>query len=109
VETDFPVALELRHPMPFHAALQFEIGQTTIQAIESHQFWLKSALFGLLDHLLKVVILARTILGRVVKSKFTRQPALAIRPDQRDQADALYHGMMFSIDQCRLTSTMCEA
>jgi hypothetical protein len=106
VETDFPVALELRHPMPFHAAPQFEIGQTTRQAIESHQFWLKSALFGLLDHLLKVVILARTIFGRVVNSKFIRQPALAIPPDQRDHVDALYHGMMFSTDQCRLIRVM---
>jgi hypothetical protein len=75
---------------------QFEIGQTTVPAIENHQFRLKSALFGLLDHLLKVVILAQTILGLVVQSKITRQPALAICPDQRDQVDALHQSMMFA-------------
>jgi hypothetical protein len=71
--------------VPFQAAQQFEIGQTTVPAIENHQFWLKSALFGLLDHLLKVIILTQTILGLVVQAKVTRQPALAICPEQRDQ------------------------
>jgi hypothetical protein len=94
VQSGFPVAVDLRQLVLFHATQEFEIGKTTLPAIENHQFRLKSALFGLLDHLLKVVILAQTIFGLVVQSKITRQPALAIGLDQQDQVDALHQSIL---------------
>jgi len=54
------------------------------------------ALLGLHNHLLKVVILAQTIFDFVVKTKIARQTALTIAPHQRDQGDALYHGMVLA-------------
>src|SRR3989304_918838 len=96
VDTDFPVALELRQPVPFQAAQQFEIRQPAVPTIKHHQLRLKSTLFGLFTHVLEVVILAQTILDLVVKPKITRQPTLAIGPHQRDQVDTLHHGMVLA-------------
>ena len=57
---------------------------------------------------LKMIVLAQTILSLVVQPKITWQPTVTIRPDQRDQVDALHHRRCLP-DQCRVTSAICEA
>src|SRR4030067_3193809 len=96
IRANFPIALELCQPVPFQTAQQFEIGQPAIPTVKRNQFWLKAALVGLFDHVLKVVILAQAILDLVIKSIITRQPTFAICPDQRNQVDALHHGVVLA-------------
>jgi hypothetical protein len=73
----------------------FRLGNPLYQ-LSHHQLRLKSALLGLFNYMLKVVVLAQTVLDFVVQSKITRQPTFTIRLNQRDQIDALHHGMMLS-------------
>jgi hypothetical protein len=44
---------------------------------------------GLLKHVLKVIILAKTILNFVVKSRITRQPTFAVGPNRRNQVNPI--------------------
>src|SRR4030066_2177217 len=78
IRANFPIALELCQPVPFQTAQQFEIGQPAIPAVKRNQFWLKAALVGLFDHVLKVVILTQAILDLVIKSIINRQPTFAL-------------------------------
>jgi len=96
VKADFPIALQLGQPVPFKAALQLEIRQSTIPTVKYHQLGLKAALLGLSDHMLKVIVLAQPVFHLVVQSKIARQSSLTIRPNQRDQVDALHYGMMLT-------------
>src|SRR4030042_5775371 len=78
IGANLPIALELGQPVPFEAAQQFEIGQAAIPTVKGHRLRLKAALLGLLDHVLKVVVLAQTIFNFVVKSEIAWQPTLAV-------------------------------
>jgi len=96
IGADFPVLLELGQPVPAHTADELQIGQPRVPTVERHQLWLKATLASLLDHLLKMVILAQSVLALVVDPKVTRQTALSVGPHQRYQVDALHYFMMLS-------------
>jgi hypothetical protein len=72
VNADFPIALGLGQPRPLQSPQQLEIWQTTILAVESHQFGLKIARSRLLHHLSKMIVLGQTSLCLVVDAKITR-------------------------------------
>ena len=107
VGADFPVFLELGQPVPTKGAYQLQVRQPRVPAVKRHQLRLKAALAGLRKHVLKMVVLAQSVLAFVVEAKVARQTALPVGPYQRNQVDALHHLLMLprpvSSDQRHVT------
>jgi hypothetical protein len=86
IGVNLPVFWQATEPGPLQAAQQFQILQTGIPAIESHQFRLEATLLSLTQHLPKMVIFAQAISFPVVDAKIARQTRLAIRLSPVQQA-----------------------
>ena len=75
---------------------QLEIGQGGIPAIKDDTLGGKAALLYLVEQCVKMVILAEAIVGFVINPVIDRNVALAIRPQDSNEVDALDDGPMLA-------------
>jgi len=91
-----PVVLEPCQPPPPDRINPFEVHQAAVPAVKKHIFRLESALLGRVDQVPEMVVLRLAVIRLVIDPVITRQVALAIGPEQRQQVDPLDHSMMLA-------------
>ena len=85
INADFSVALQLCEPVPIQLTQQFEVRQSAVPTVKDSQFWMETTFSCLLNHVLKMIVLAQAILHFVVQAKITWQSTFPVRPHHRDQ------------------------
>src|SRR6185369_12290259 len=96
IGVDLAITLELCQPKPSQIANSLEIIETSVPAIEQHTSWSEASLFSCKKHHSKMIILRRAIRGLVKEAIVTRNVAVAIDPQKRDEIDTTNHLAMFA-------------
>ena len=96
VGIDHAVGFQPCQPHPPEISNPFEVFQATVPAIENHALRHETAPVGRLQQRPERIVLGQGIPGLVVEPVIDRNVAIPIRPQQRDQVDALDHGMVLA-------------
>ena len=85
VRVNLAVAFQLRKPDPTKATNSLEVVETRVPAIKQHRFGRKASLFGLHQHLAKMIVLRSAVCGLVKQAVVARDVSLTIGPKQSDE------------------------